>query len=234
MSFYTSLSGLKAAQLDLSAISNNIANVGSIGFKKSRAEFGDLFSSAPTQTTKMVAGQGTHLNGLTQQFSQGTLEGTDKTLDLGISGEGFFVVEGAAPRKGITYTRDGAFAVDANNNVVDTTGSKLKLLPVDANGTVTSTAFADMTNFVLPTSSPTNASAALSNVSMGPIKSSVKSPWQASPQSKDFGPWATPTGSQPATVVRPTSAARARVRSGRSARARSNAPTSMSPKSLLR
>ena len=166
MSFYTSLSGLKAAQLDLSAISNNIANVGSIGFKKSRAEFGDLFSSAPTQTTKMVAGQGTHLNGLTQQFSQGTLEGTDKTLDLGISGEGFFVVEGAAPRKGITYTRDGAFAVDANNNVVDTTGSKLKLLPVDANGTVTSTAFADMTNFVLPSSSPTNTSAALSNVSI--------------------------------------------------------------------
>ncbi len=167
MSFYTSLSGLKAAQLDLSTISNNIANVGSTGFKKSRAEFGDLFSSAPTQNTKTVAGQGTHLNGVTQEFAQGTLEGTDKTLDLGISGEGFFVVQGAAPRKDISYTRDGAFAVDANNNVVDTTGSQLKLLPIDASGTVTSTALADMTNFVLPTNSPTNASAPLSNVSIG-------------------------------------------------------------------
>ena len=64
MSFYTSLSGLKGAQTDLSAISNNIANVGSTGFKKSRAEFGDLFASSPTQTTKMIAGQGTRLNGI--------------------------------------------------------------------------------------------------------------------------------------------------------------------------
>ncbi len=167
MSFYTSLSGLKAAQTDLSAISHNIANVGSVGFKRSRAEFGDLFSSAPTATTKMVAGQGTHLNGIKQQFSQGTLEGTDKTLDLAVSGDGFFVVEGAAPRRDISYTRNGAFAVDVNNNVVDTTGSKLKLLPIDASGNVTSTAFADMTDFVLPTNSPTNPAAGLSNVSIG-------------------------------------------------------------------
>jgi flagellar hook protein FlgE len=167
MSFYTSLSGLKAAQTDLSAISNNIANVGSTGFKKSRAEFGDLFASAPTQTTKMIAGQGTRLNGIKQQFTQGTLEATDKTLDLGIAGEGFFVVEGSAPRREITYTRNGAFGIDPNRDVVDTTGAKLKLLPVDASGNVTSTAFADMTNFVLPASAPGNAAVALSNISVG-------------------------------------------------------------------
>ena len=69
MSFYTSLTGMKAAQTDLATISNNVANVGSTGFKKSRAIFGDLFASAPTQTTKMIAGQGTHLNGVTQQFT---------------------------------------------------------------------------------------------------------------------------------------------------------------------
>jgi len=49
MSFYTSLSGLKAAQTDLATISNNVANVGSAGFKKSRAMFGDLFAASPTQ-----------------------------------------------------------------------------------------------------------------------------------------------------------------------------------------
>ncbi|MDB5713256.1 MAG: protein of unknown function DUF1078-like protein, partial [Sphingomonadales bacterium] len=83
MSFYTSLSGLKAAQTDLAVIANNVANVGSAGFKKSVAVFGDLFASSPTQATKMIAGQGTRLNGITQQFTQGTLEATDKTLDLG-------------------------------------------------------------------------------------------------------------------------------------------------------
>ena len=55
MSFYTSLSGLKGAQTDMSVISNNIANAGSTGFKRSRAEFGDLFASSPTQSTKMIA-----------------------------------------------------------------------------------------------------------------------------------------------------------------------------------
>ncbi len=167
MSFYTSLSGLKGAQTDLSSISNNIANVGSTGFKKSRAEFGDLFASAPTQTTKMIAGQGTRLNGIKQQFSQGTLEATDKTLDLGIAGEGFFVVEGAAPRREITYTRNGAFGLDPRRNVIDTTGAKLKLLPVDPSGNVTSTAFADMRDFVLPANATGNPGVALSNISVG-------------------------------------------------------------------
>ena len=86
MSFYTSLSGLKGAQTDLSAISNNIANVGSTGFKKSRAEFGDLFASSPTQTTKMIAGQGTRLNGIKQQFTGfdlgGDVGGQDRELQL--------------------------------------------------------------------------------------------------------------------------------------------------------
>ncbi len=167
MSFYTSLSGLRGAQTDLSAISNNIANVGSTGFKKSRAEFGDLFASAPTQTTKMIAGQGTRLNGIKQQFTQGTLEATDKTLDLGIAGEGFFVVEGSAPRREVTYTRNGAFGIDPGRNVVDTTDAKLKLLPIDANQNVTSTAFADMRDFVLPANAPGNPSVALSNISVG-------------------------------------------------------------------
>ena len=58
MSFFTSLSGLKAAQTDLNVISNNVANTNSTGFKKSRALFGDLFAAAPTQQTKSVAGQG--------------------------------------------------------------------------------------------------------------------------------------------------------------------------------
>jgi flagellar hook protein FlgE len=167
MSFYTSLSGLRGAQTDLSTISNNLANVGSTGFKKSRAQFGDLFASSPTQTTRMIAGQGTRLNGVTQQFTQGTLEATDKTLDLAIAGEGFFVVRGDPPRSDVSYTRNGSFTVDAGRNVVDTIGSKLQLLPVDANGNVTATSIGSASDFVLPVGSPADPSVALVNVSIG-------------------------------------------------------------------
>lgn len=167
MSFYTSLSGLKAAQTDLSVTSNNLANVGSTGFKKSRAQFGDLFASAPVQTTRMVAGQGTRLNAVLQQFTQGTLEATDKTLDLGIAGEGYFVVRGDPPRTAVTYTRNGAFQVNANRQVVDTIGSTLQLLPIDASGAVTGTMMSDAFDFVLPSGAPGNPAASLVNISIG-------------------------------------------------------------------
>ncbi len=167
MSFYTSLTGLKAAQTDLSTISNNVANIGSTGFKKSRAIFGDLFASAPTQTTKMIAGQGTRLNGVTQQFTQGTLEATDKTLDLAVAGEGMFVVRGSPPRSEVSYTRNGAFTVAVNRSVVDNTGARLQLLPVDANGTVTSKSLAAATDFTLPQSKPGAPDITLSNISIG-------------------------------------------------------------------
>ena len=167
MSFYTSLSGLKGAQTDLSVISNNLANVGSAGFKKSRAQFSDMFAGSPTQSSKTQAGQGTRLNAVVQQFTQGTLEATDKTLDLAIAGEGFFVTRGDPPREAITYTRNGAFQVNANRQVVDTIGSTLQLLPVDASGNVTSATLASATDFVLPSVSPTDPSVSMINVSIG-------------------------------------------------------------------
>lgn len=166
MSFYTSLTGLRGAQTDLATISNNVANAGSIGFKRSRALFGDLFAAAPNQTTKMVAGQGTRLIGITQQHTQGTLEATDRTLDLAVSGDGFFSVRGQPPRADLTFTRNGAFTVNANNQVVDTSGAQLQLLPVDANGNVTGNAISDMTNFILPTADPADPNAPLSNISV--------------------------------------------------------------------
>lgn len=167
MSFVTSLSGLKAAQTDLSVVSNNIANANSTGFKKSRAEFGDLFASAPTQNTKSVAGQGARLNGIVQQFTQGSLSSTGRTLDLAVAGDGFFVVKGQPPREAQTYTRNGTFSVNVDREVVDSTGNKVQLLPVNAAGQVTSTAAADMNDFVLPATDPADANAVLSNITIG-------------------------------------------------------------------
>ncbi len=95
MSFYTSLSGLKASQTELSVISNNVANVGTTGFKKSEAKFGDIVSSSPLQTST-TAGQGTRLRGIDQQFTQGGFENSERSLDLAISGQGFFVTRSSA------------------------------------------------------------------------------------------------------------------------------------------
>lgn len=167
MSFYTSLSGLKGAQTDVSVISNNIANAGSTGFKRSRAQFGDLFAASPTQSTRTVAGQGQRLNGIVQQFTQGTLEASEKTLDLAVAGEGLFIVKGEPPRSQVSYTRNGAFSTTADGHVVDTTGAKLQLLPIDANGNVTDRTLAGAFDFQLPSGAPSDPTAPLINVSIG-------------------------------------------------------------------
>jgi len=167
MSFYTSLSGLKGAQTDMSVISNNIANAGSIGFKRSAAQFGDIFASSPSQSTKTIAGQGQRLNGITQQFTQGSYETSEKTLDMAIVGEGFFVVKGAPPTNAVTYSRNGAFTPLEDGTVVDTTGSTLQLLPIDADGNVTDTSLGGAYDLVLPKVSSTNPDADLVNVSVG-------------------------------------------------------------------
>lgn len=152
MSFYISLSGLKAAQADLSTISNNVANVNSTAFKKSRTNFGDIFAAAPMQTTTQVAGQGTRINGIQQQFTQGTLETTDKTLDLAITGEAFFTVRTPPPTAQISYTRNGAFELDEDRYVTDTTGARMQVLPVDATGVPTGNTAADLIDLQIPTS----------------------------------------------------------------------------------
>ncbi|NIJ39658.1 flagellar hook protein FlgE [Sphingopyxis panaciterrae] len=167
MSFYTSLSGLKGAQTDMSVISNNIANAGSIGFKRSTAQFGDIFAASPSQSTKMIAGQGAQLNGITQQFTQGSYETSDKTLDMAIVGEGLFVVKGAPPTNAVTYSRNGAFSPLEDGRVVDSTGATMQLLPVDADGNVTNRTLAGAQDFILPKHAAGNADAALVNVSIG-------------------------------------------------------------------
>jgi len=155
MSFYVSLSGLKGAQADLSAISNNVANVNSTAFKKSKAQFGDIFAASPMQTTHQVAGQGVRVQGITQQFTQGTIETTDKTLDLAITGEGFFTVKGEDGT--ISYTRNGAFSVDNDRYAVDTTGSRIQVFAVDpetgdlTTAPTSATGAGDLTDLQIPT-----------------------------------------------------------------------------------
>ena len=134
MSFYTALTGLKGAQTDISTTSNNIANVGSSGFKKSRAEFGDIFGSTPLQTNGV--GAGTLTKSIKQQFSQGNITQSTNTLDMAISGQGFFAMQGGGNAGQTVYTRNGAFSVNDAGYIVDSNGQFLLGYPVDTAGAV--------------------------------------------------------------------------------------------------
>ena len=137
MSFYTALTGLNGAQADISATSNNIANVGTTGFKRSRAEFGDIFATSPLQNASSSIGSGTILKGVKQQFTQGNIASSLNALDLAISGQGFFALKPSLTSTQTVYTRNGSFNVDNDRYVVDSAGQYLMTYPVNLDGSVT-------------------------------------------------------------------------------------------------
>lgn len=164
MSFYISLSGLKNAQGDLASIANNVANVGSTAFKKSRVSFGDIFAGSP-MSANTAGGQGSRQIGATQQFTQGTLETTGKTLDVALTGEGFMTVKSAPPASQISFTRNGAFGVDENRFVVDTLGNRLQVMPIDSTtNKPSSTDPDDFTDLQIPTTKPSDPTIQLASV----------------------------------------------------------------------
>jgi flagellar hook protein FlgE len=154
LSFYTALSGLKASQTELGAISNNIANVGTAGFKRGETEFADLVSSSAMQSSGRP-GLGIRLRGISQQFTQGGLEASERSLDLAISGQGFFMTRTPGSGASVAYTRNGAFSVDADRYIVDDTGARLQVLPTDSSGNITATGFAATRPAQLPLTSGT-------------------------------------------------------------------------------
>ena len=162
MSFYTSLSGLKGAQTDLGVVSNNIANVGSFGFKKSRAQFGDIVAASRT-----TAGQGTRLKKIEQQFSQGGFEASSKELDLAIAGNGFFMTRDGLTGGSTYFSRNGSFTIDSERYLVDSNGGYVQVLPVDPEGNVTSGGITSARNMQLPLTSGTPRATSLMELSIG-------------------------------------------------------------------
>ena len=137
MSFYTALTGLNGSQADISATSNNIANVGTTGFKRSRAEFGDIFATSPLQNASTSIGSGTILKGIKQQFTQGNISSSLNALDLAISGQGFFTLKPSLTSAQKVYTRNGSLNVNNDRYVVDSAGQYLLVYPVNDDGSVT-------------------------------------------------------------------------------------------------
>ena len=126
MSFRIALSGLNAAQADLSVTANNVANANTSGFKQSRAEFADFFPVTAYGLAENAIGAGARLDRVAQQFSQGTVNFTNNALDLAISGEGMFTLSDNGTQ---VYSRAGAFGTDRNGNVVNASGQRLQVFP---------------------------------------------------------------------------------------------------------
>ena len=158
MPFRLALSGLNAAQTDLTVTANNIANVATSGFKGSRAEFADLFATSQQGVSSTAIGNGVKVANVAQQFTQGNIDFTDNSLDLAMSGQGFFVInDGGA----LSYTRAGAFQVDNNGYVVNAKQQRLQVYPPLATGGFNTGGLSD-----LSLSTGVSAPQATSNVSV--------------------------------------------------------------------
>lgn len=134
MSFNIGLSGLYAANKQLDVTGNNIANVATTGFKSSRAEFEDVYSATKLGSGSKTVGNGVRLSNVSQQFGQGDVNNTGNVLDMGIQGQGFFVLSDDGS---LSYTRAGTFKTDKDGYITNSDGTaKLQGYGVDANGKI--------------------------------------------------------------------------------------------------
>ena len=133
MSFSIGLSGIRAASSDLNITGNNIPNASTVGFKSSRAEFGDVYAASILGTGRNVQGSGVLLNNVAQLFTQGNINYTENTLDLAINGNGMFAVSNNGA---LSYTRAGYFGTDREGFIINNQGERLQGYGLDQAGEV--------------------------------------------------------------------------------------------------
>jgi flagellar hook protein FlgE len=133
MPFDIALSGIRAASNDLSVTGNNIANASTTGFKRSRAEFGDLYATSVLGAGNNPVGSGVRLQDVAQQFTQGSIAFTENEMDMAVNGNGFFVVSNNGEQ---FYTRSGTFGVDREGYIVTNTSARLQGFTADARGEI--------------------------------------------------------------------------------------------------
>ena len=143
-SLFTAATGMMAQQTQVDVTSHNIANVNTMGYKKNRAEFADLmyqvmsYAGTPTSTTTthptgIEVGLGVRPQAITKIHSQGYFKETGNNLDMVIAGNGFFQVQ--MPDGTTAYTRNGAWKLDSDGNIVNDDGLQLVpniTIPADA------------------------------------------------------------------------------------------------------
>ncbi len=150
-SLFIGVSGLTAFQNQIDVISNNIANVGTTGYKGQDVTFQDLlyqtqgFASAPSQTLGGVnaqqVGVGVKIAAIDTDFTQGGLQTTGINTNLAINGNGFFTLNNTNNGGSVTYTRDGDFSLNQSGYLYDPSSGKAVLgYPIQSNGTISQVA----------------------------------------------------------------------------------------------
>jgi flagellar hook protein FlgE len=119
-SLFTAVSGMNANGTALSVIGDNVANMNTMGFKSSRASFGDILSQS--LGTSQI-GRGVAVTDITPVFTQGSFENTANVLDLAVDGEGLFIMK---DNSGIAYTRAGQFTLDKQGYIVNANAMRLQ------------------------------------------------------------------------------------------------------------
>lgn len=142
-SMYSGVSGLRAHQLKMDIIGNNIANVNTVGFKGQRVTFQEVFSqtikgaSSPQQgkggTNAHQVGLGISLSSIDTFHIRGAVQRTDNITDLAVNGDGFFMLSDSADNLSRSYTRAGNFSLDNDGNLVASNGYKVLGYMVDPN-----------------------------------------------------------------------------------------------------
>jgi flagellar hook protein FlgE len=135
MGFQQGLSGLNAASKSLDVIGNNVANASTVGFKESQAQFADVYASSLSGGGNQ-AGIGVKVATVAQQFTQGNITTTNNSLDMAVSGSGFFRMDNNGS---ITYSRNGQFQLDKNGFIVDNQGNNLTGFLPNAAGAIVAT-----------------------------------------------------------------------------------------------
>ena len=134
MSFNIAMSGLNSTSQELNTISNNIANVSTVGFKSSRAEFAAVMNGG--------MGGGVEMSTVSQSFNGSNMVMTGRSTDLAIGGNGFFVLE--AQDGSTTYSRAGMFHQDKDNFIVNNSGHRLQGYSADSFGNVQTGSVTDL------------------------------------------------------------------------------------------
>lgn len=181
-SLFAGVSGLQSHQIAMDTESNNIANVNTVGFKYSRANFSDLLAQTQAIATApqgelggknpVQVGLGSTVSSMTRIFSQGSIQNSDKNTDVAIQGDGFFII---SPDGGNTYkyTRSGDFKFDAGGNFVDNNGFIVQGWLRDSTTNLVD-ATAPITNINIPPglttpASPTQNVVIKANLNSGPL-----------------------------------------------------------------
>ncbi|MHB1011853.1 MAG: flagellar hook protein FlgE [Desulfobacteria bacterium] len=136
-SLYTAISGMDATGTQLSVIGDNIANMNTVGFKKSTVAFGDVLSQSITNIAGSgQIGRGVFVQEVSPLMTQGAFETTENALDIAIDGDGFFAVSDSGAR---FYTRAGNFSVNRDGFIVNPDNLRLQGYLADAAGNITGT-----------------------------------------------------------------------------------------------